>query len=171
MESAMTKYADALSMDDTRAPARIPSHEAPSHGAPCRAGAENDQAVRWRHIASLLGASNAQWEKVAERTLRQARLADFLSSSERCNANAKIEVLDRPTAVSAVLSWRDSTGGSYGYQVWQKGTARRAGICAMSGTPIRRGDAIYRPGAASTRPSNASAMILASVLSRKFFDK
>jgi hypothetical protein len=87
-----------------------------------------------------------------------------LALGERHGTNAKIEILDRSTAESAVLSWRDPTGCCYGYQFWRKGIAKRMGICALSGTPIRRGDVIFRPGAASVRPANASAMILAAYI-------
>ncbi|WP_374193516.1 DUF3331 domain-containing protein [Trinickia mobilis] len=75
--------------------------------------------------------------------------------------NAKIEIIDRPTQSTIVLSWRDPTGCRYGYQTWRKAIAKRPGMCAMSGASIRRGDMIFRPGMNGGRPANASAMILA----------
>ena len=116
----MTKHVDVLSSDDAPVPVRAPGHDGPLSGTPC-VGTDNDQAVRWRRIARSRGACDGQREKTTERMLRRVRLAEFLAVSERCSDNAKIEVLDRPTAVSAVLSWRDSTGGSYDYQIWKKG--------------------------------------------------
>ncbi|MGY2491842.1 DUF3331 domain-containing protein [Cupriavidus sp. CP313] len=46
---------------------------------------------------------------------------------------------------------------SYG----EKAIANRTGICALSGTAIRRGDAIFRPSVSKARPPIAFGMILA----------
>lgn len=140
----MTQHVDVLSSDGT--------------SCVCT---ENDPALRWRQIARSLGAGDDARERIPVRASRRMRRAELLGASERGNDNVKIEVLDRLTTVSAVLSWRDSTGGSYGYQLWQKGVARRSGMCAISGSAIRRGDRIYRPGTIGRLPSNAAAMILA----------
>lgn len=145
----MTQHADVLSSDGTP-----------------RVSTESDPALRWRQIARSLGAVDDERERIPERASRRMRRAELLGASERGNDNVKIEVLDRLTTVSVVLSWRDSTGCSYGYQLWQKGVARRAGMCAISGLAIRRGDHIYRPGTIGRLPSNAAAMILAIYIDR-----
>ncbi|MFM0554883.1 DUF3331 domain-containing protein [Paraburkholderia sediminicola] len=75
-----------------------------------------------------------------------------------------VSLLDRPTASTATISWRDSTRCCYGDQVWCASRARTEGVCAMSGRPIRRGDAVYRPRPCRPAPRNAGAMILTSVL-------
>ncbi|MEZ2353960.1 DUF3331 domain-containing protein [Caballeronia sp. RCC_10] len=76
-----------------------------------------------------------------------------------------ISVVDRPTASTATLYWRDATRCCYPDQAWRTAVARRTGHCAMSGLPIRLGDAVYVPRR-SAAVSNANAMILASVLER-----
>jgi hypothetical protein len=75
-----------------------------------------------------------------------------------------VSLLDRPTASTATISWRDSTRCCYGDQVWCASRARTEGVCAMSGRLIRRGDAVYRPRPCRLAPRNADAMILTSVL-------
>ncbi|MFC6311785.1 DUF3331 domain-containing protein [Paraburkholderia dipogonis] len=41
--------------------------------------------------------------------------------------------------------------------------ARKAGVCALSGQKVARGDAVYRPRHARPAPRNVKAMILATV--------
>ncbi|WP_175004068.1 DUF3331 domain-containing protein [Burkholderia lata] len=83
------------------------------------------------------------------------------TSGDRSRCRATIDMLDQPTSSTVVLSWRDSTGGHYGYQTWHKGYARRTGLCAASGMPIEPGDEIFRPSVRNGRPTNWAAMILA----------
>lgn len=75
-----------------------------------------------------------------------------------------VSLLDRPTSSTATISWSDSTRCCYGDQVWCASRARTEGVCAMSGRPIRRGDAVYRPRPCRPAPRNAAAMILTSAL-------
>jgi hypothetical protein len=75
-----------------------------------------------------------------------------------------VSLLDRPTSSTATISWRDSTRCCYGDQVWCASRARTEGVCAMSGRPIRRGDAVYKPRPYRPAPRNADAMILTSAL-------
>jgi hypothetical protein len=72
-----------------------------------------------------------------------------------------VDVLERVSTSSAGVSWRDPTDCSYGSHMWHRAISRRSGICALSGSEIRRGDSVYQP---RTRPraANASAMILST---------
>jgi uncharacterized protein YfiM (DUF2279 family) len=119
----------------------------------------NDHALRWLHITKVLAACGGG--DGAARCMLRRTDASGLSFRDCNGRNATIEILDRPSATSAVLSWRDPTGSSYGYQLWQKRTAKEAGSCALTGVPIRRGDYVFLPGRMSVRPANATAMILA----------
>ncbi|SAK53309.1 hypothetical protein AWB79_02006 [Caballeronia hypogeia] len=76
-----------------------------------------------------------------------------------------VKLIDRPSATTATIEWRDPTRCCYGDQVWRAMRARTAGICAMSGRAIRPGDAVYGPNSRPI-PRNLGAMILASVLDR-----
>ncbi|AYQ42033.1 hypothetical protein CVS37_29630 [Burkholderia lata] len=121
---------------------------------------------RWRHITQSLSACsdgssiNIQIKDCTVDLRRKITLGD------RSKCRATIDILDQPTPSTAVLSWRDSTGGHYGYQLWHKGCARRPGLCAVSGMPINLGDEIFRPSVRNGRPTNWSAMILAIHISR-----
>jgi hypothetical protein len=127
---------------------------------------ENEQALRWRHITKVIAACGGGGDGAIGCMPRRAVVASGLLFRGCSGRNATIEILDRPTPTSAVLSWRDPTGSSYGYQLWQKGSAKRGGSCALTGAPIRRGDFVFRPRVASARPANASAMILAAHIER-----
>lgn len=75
-----------------------------------------------------------------------------------------VNIIERPRHAMAVVSWRDATHCRYGDQVWTATTAREAGVCALSGKPIVRTDAVYRPQHSRRLALNAEAMILASAL-------
>ena len=74
---------------------------------------------------------------------------------------ADVQITDRPSHITATLTWCDSTSCRYGDQIWRLMIAKRRGICAISGEVIYRGDRIYRPIVSSLKPVNAAAMILA----------
>jgi hypothetical protein len=63
-----------------------------------------------------------------------------------------VAVLERTSASSALVSWRDPTRCSYGFQMWHR---------SLSGSEIHRGDSVYQPRT-RPRPLNASAMILSA---------
>lgn len=73
--------------------------------------------------------------------------------------NVVVVVLERPSPLTAVIAWRDSTSCRYGDQLWRAGIARSKGVCALTGVAIMPGDSIYRPAPFSPRPCNADAMI------------
>ncbi|CAB3776090.1 DUF3331 domain-containing protein [Paraburkholderia caffeinilytica] len=75
-------------------------------------------------------------------------------------------VLDRVSAKIVVVYWCDATSCRYGDQLWRVGVARRRGRCALSGAPIKAGDAVYRPRQGRPSPVNAAAMMLASEVER-----
>ena len=75
-----------------------------------------------------------------------------------------VSVIERPSATMAVVSWRDATHCRYGEQVWAAGVAREDGVCALTGRPIARSDAVFRPQRAKPPALNAEAMILASAM-------
>ena len=73
-------------------------------------------------------------------------------------------MIERLSATSVAVSWQDATRCRYDEQVWISCRARLKGRCALSGEPIRRDDAIYKPRVRAAMPANAAAMILASVI-------
>ncbi|WP_080430371.1 DUF3331 domain-containing protein [Burkholderia ubonensis] len=95
----------------------------------------------------------------AHRTEHRSRLRT--TGAER--RTASVSFVDRASATAVTIAWRDSTHCSYGDQAWHATRARTSGVCAISGRPVRIGDAFYQPRG-RPRPLNAGAMILASTL-------
>ncbi len=75
-----------------------------------------------------------------------------------------VRVIDRPSALTVTLDWRDSTRCCYREQLWVSARARVSGRCAMSGAAILPGDEIFRPRPARPTPRNVGAMVLASAV-------
>ncbi|WP_082715843.1 DUF3331 domain-containing protein [Burkholderia sp. BDU5] len=72
---------------------------------------------------------------------------------------------ERRTGSSIEVSWCDPASANYGEQIWTKGVARRRCTCALSGSTIESGDAIYRPKyTRGNIPANADQTILAAAL-------
>jgi Domain of unknown function (DUF3331) len=74
---------------------------------------------------------------------------------------AIVRVIERPSSATALVYWSDPGTCHYGYQGWRATTATGEGVCSLSGTPIHRGDQVYRPSQRDPKPQNAAAMILA----------
>lgn len=150
-ESKGARAIDGRSPDDRRTSVRR-SVEVNAESLEC--------AQRWRQITMSLSSASggdALCSEGTERVIPQL-WRDIARADTGC---ARIEILERVTDSAAILSWSDPTGGSYGHQVWHKSLAKGEGRCALSGTQIHRGDAIFRPIARGHRPRNALAMILA----------
>ncbi|WP_245253750.1 DUF3331 domain-containing protein [Paraburkholderia sp. LEh10] len=75
-----------------------------------------------------------------------------------------VSVIDRPSALTVVLDWRDPTKCCYREQLWVAARARVSGRCAMTGAAIEPGDDIFRPRPARPAPRNVTAMVLASAV-------
>jgi hypothetical protein len=78
--------------------------------------------------------------------------------------NVVVMVIDRPSPLTALVAWRDSTSCRYGDQLWRVGIARTKGVCPLSGVAIAPGDPIYRPVPRGVRPCNAEAMMSMSAV-------
>jgi Domain of unknown function (DUF3331) len=81
--------------------------------------------------------------------------------------NVHVSLVERLGAKSVSITWHDSTAACYGEQLWMRRVARSAGLCALTGMIVRRGDFVYGPASrAAVRPLNCTQMILATVLER-----
>jgi len=114
-------------------------------------------------LSLLSGVSDADVGRDSAATDKSARKACQLAARVDC-CEVKVTLIDRPSASTATIAWRDSTNCFYGYQVWRASRSGVEGVCAMSGRTIHRGDAVYQPCAGRRAPLNAGAMILTSVL-------
>lgn len=78
---------------------------------------------------------------------------------------ARVTFIERFTAKSVSITWRDATAANYCEQLWIRRISRSQGVCALTGSAIARGDAVYSPaGRATGRPANCAQMVLAHVL-------
>lgn len=84
---------------------------------------------------------------------------------ERRSSNVTVTVDERLANRLIAVTWSDSTRCSYRGQLWRYAIAKQVGRCALSGQPIRRGDAVFRPRTRSRNiPLNCDAMILAACI-------
>jgi hypothetical protein len=114
----------------------------------------------WKSIVQSLAQSTSQ----PYQAIVPARVIARTAPPQPDDRNVRhviVEVLERTSACSAIISWHDSTRCNYGFQAWRRIVSTRTGVCAVSGTRIRLGDSIYKPDMKSA-PLNASAMILAT---------
>jgi hypothetical protein len=79
-------------------------------------------------------------------------------------AGVVVTLIDRPSSSAATIAWRDPTSCAYGDQTWHLVKAPFAGICAVSGCPVPRGERVYMPRLCRPAPLNASAMILRRIV-------
>lgn len=75
-----------------------------------------------------------------------------------------IRILERLSSTAVSVYWYDATCGHYADQIWRRTRSRHKTICTLTGMPVKRGDAIYRPSKHGVRPVNANYSILACAL-------
>jgi len=117
-----------------------------------------------RERAELAPAPNParRWRRGAARHRAAAERARTASTRAR---SAIVTFVERFSAKSISITWRDSTAANYCEQLWVRRIARSQGVCALTGTTIARGDAVYGPASrAADRPTNCAQMVLARVL-------
>ncbi|MFL9937108.1 DUF3331 domain-containing protein [Paraburkholderia sp. RL18-103-BIB-C] len=78
-----------------------------------------------------------------------------------------IRILERGEC-HAIIAWHDPTSCHYEDQRWRHCVTRNAGTCAMSGRLIAVGDRVFKPARSRLMPVNASAMILASEIPKRY---
>ncbi|WP_250474892.1 DUF3331 domain-containing protein [Caballeronia sp. GAFFF1] len=107
---------------------------------------------------------SAQATSPVSRSVESRGRGDVNASNGQVPA-ATIRLLERLSEWTLALSWHDPTSFNYSEQVWALCTARKGGVCALSGQAIRRGQPVYRPRrVGSSVPLNSGAMILALAL-------
>ncbi|WP_225031210.1 DUF3331 domain-containing protein [Paraburkholderia sp. XV] len=78
---------------------------------------------------------------------------------------AHVCILEQLSSKTLSVCWSDPRSGHYADQVWRFGLARMDSFCVLTGMPIRRGDAVFRPRACESHfPANCDRMILASAV-------
>ncbi|RQR27401.1 MULTISPECIES: DUF3331 domain-containing protein [unclassified Burkholderia] len=132
-----------------------------------------DAFDRWEHVMTLLdpspGASRCASSNLRDRDIARRRHRDDArgASSGGARRRCAIVAIERQTDSSVLVSWSDPTHCRYDEQRWISAKSRSLGRCALTGQPIRTGDAIYKPQwRGSKRPANCWEAILASELDR-----
>ena len=161
MECAMNKRTSIMPSVEARSSSGVHGYNIESNDPDGTPLTDSEPALRWRHITMVLNMLREESDTISSPYHINRNECREINHRGYSGRNATIEILDRPSRSTIVLSWRDPTGCRYGYQTWYKTVARRSGICAMSGASIRRGDMIFRPRLKGQRPANASAMVLA----------
>jgi hypothetical protein len=124
----------------------------------------NRGALCWSRIAKSLLCTSSQNEMATREAMNHKWLKRMSEvEDDAYHKRVHVTLLDRPSHTSALVSWKDPTRCSYGYQLWCLSVAKRHGFCSMSGHQIKKGDSVYRPRA-FPRPVNATAMILSSII-------
>ncbi|WP_109476381.1 DUF3331 domain-containing protein [Paraburkholderia sp. C35] len=119
-----------------------------------------DPWTRTINLLSLRSGPSCTIEESIDQPLRRRAATESNASAwEPC-----VTVIDRPSALTVVLDWRDPTKCCYREQLWVSARARVSGRCAMTGAAIEPGDDIFRPRPARPAPRNVTAMVLASAV-------
>jgi Domain of unknown function (DUF3331) len=96
---------------------------------------------------------------------RRSAAADRARAPAAIAKSAVVTFVERFSAKSVSITWRDSTAANYCEQLWIRRIARSQGVCAITGNSIVRGDAVYGPaGRTAARPANAAQMVLAEAI-------
>ncbi|RQR71282.1 DUF3331 domain-containing protein [Burkholderia sp. Bp9012] len=122
----------------------------------------NNRLAPWLVTVAAIGSfdmPSVSWGMPRRRSVTRDRLPSWDATSK-----PTISVLERPTADTVMISWRDACTGHYGYQKWRLFTTRKRGVCALSGQPIEIGDSVYAPQLLGSAPGNAAAMVLAACI-------
>jgi len=104
--------------------------------------------------------------------LKRCRVARRTSATEVClrpvQRPAQIVVMECLSSATISVSWSDPCFGRYTEQIWCRGLARVASVCALTGRSIGRGDRVYRPRTRDVRvPGNRDQMILAETVEHR----
>ena len=117
------------------------------------------QMLAWlAPMSSLLAARHAE-------AGRAARVPDGKHRDSVRNSVC-VEILERLSPTSIVISWADATSGRYGEQTWTLRVARRKGVCSLSGEPYLPGAPIYRPHVRQSSATNTDQTISAAAIAR-----
>lgn len=117
----------------------------------------------WTHVVrDLLSGLSAERDGGRQDAASRGS-GDAVPVQEGASSNVTVWIEERLAGRVIAVTWSDSTRCSYRGQLWRYAIAKRVGRCALSGRPIRRGDAVFRPRVrASNVPLNRDAMILAA---------
>jgi hypothetical protein len=119
----------------------------------------------WCHIVDCLRAGVPGTAPSTRKLATYAMQARRNPAPKTMTDASAIKRIEWQTVHTILVSWSDSTLGQYHDQTWRAGFARAPGVCGLTGVPVRRGDAVFRPFVrGGIAPMNAPVMILAKTL-------
>ncbi|MBN3830921.1 DUF3331 domain-containing protein [Burkholderia sp. Ac-20344] len=111
--------------------------------------------------AEQLQACTKQWS-IGYRP-RRARVG-----SRTARRPVNVVIVRRISASAISVSWSDACLGKSTEQIWSKGFADGAAVCALTGRCIDRGDPVYRPHTGEARvPASRELTILAATVAQR----
>jgi hypothetical protein len=84
-------------------------------------------------------------------------------SASMASSSFSVSIVEKLSSKTLSVSWSDARTGRCSEQIWRFGRARFDSRCVVSGKPIRRGEAVFRPQSDGViHPATRYHMILAS---------
>ncbi|MEW6339083.1 MAG: DUF3331 domain-containing protein [Pseudomonadota bacterium] len=124
-----------------------------------------DAASCGRHASSGVRKPAPRPGRDCANQARRGAAADRARAPAGNAKNVVVTFVERFSPKSVSITWRDATAANYCEQLWIRRIARSQGVCALTGSSIVRGDAVYGPaGRTAARPANAAQMVLADAI-------
>jgi hypothetical protein len=125
----------------------------------------DDGAGRSPHGADKFSQPMRQARRESAATTHRGGAVERTRTPPTRAKSTRVTFVERFTAKSVSITWRDATAANYSEQLWIRRIARSNGVCALTGAAIVRGDAVYSPaGRTAMRPANCAQMVLATAL-------
>jgi hypothetical protein len=120
---------------------------------------------RWLQMLASL-ASRSLLLAVKDAESQRASTVSHCKPMDSVRNSICVEILERLSPTSIVISWADATSGRYGEQTWTLRSARRKGVCPLSGEPFPPGAPVYRPNVRQGSATNTNQSISAAAIAR-----
>jgi hypothetical protein len=115
----------------------------------------------WQITVAMLRGSHCISPTVVLPAVCQTRLKGDLARTGIVGGPS-VKILERLTPRTINVTWSDPQSGHYGSQIWRMATAKRAGVCIVSGVTIARGALIFKPSQRNHATANVDFMICAN---------
>ncbi|MBN3835232.1 DUF3331 domain-containing protein [Burkholderia sp. Ac-20344] len=102
---------------------------------------ELDVYSSWMHIVTLLSENDSPRTRASATGDRRNARCDL---DIRWPEGVKIQILERLSDHTVSLAWGHPCRGYFGCQTWHRTTARKCGICSLTGERVLQGEQIYR---------------------------
>ncbi|RQR49327.1 DUF3331 domain-containing protein [Burkholderia sp. Bp9140] len=110
------------------------------------------------HVVTLLSANGSPRAQVsAGRDRRNARRGLDIRWPE----DVQIRILERLSDHTISLAWGHPCRGYFGCQTWHRTTARKCGICSLTGERVLQGEQIYKLARSASGARRINEVLLA----------